>query len=312
MRTSDVSLRSLAKGEEGTLLGILESAYGHFHNETEVKALLGSRRFDPGGCFLADRSGSPVGSVAVTTLARNNWFVIRYLAVRRGEEKNEIAQTLLAKALDYARFRRSEFVRATTPAIEPYVEIYKKSGFAPVRRDFRIGWDIRRMTRGKNTALKVEQVSEERSREAASVFVKALSPFWDWRTEENGGSEAVANSFNEGLRRGEKWFLCSSNGKAVGMTGMIIDYYGPGEGRFRGAYVLPEHRGRGLGLSVMTEGLNTAKKLGQNRLVVYTFSYLDCLAPGALLYLRSGGKIEAEYTQLTTSPRSSTVLEDAD
>ncbi len=48
----------------------------------------------------------------------------------------------------------------------------------------------------------------------------------------------------------------------------------------------------------MSKAINFAKKLGQRRMTVYTFSYLDCLAPGALLYLRSGGKIEAEHLQL--------------
>jgi len=33
-------------------------------------------------------------------------------------------------------------------------------------------------------------------------------------------------------------------------------------------------------------------------MTVYTFSYLDSLAPGALLYLKSGGRIESEYLQM--------------
>src|SRR6266568_4171029 len=39
--------------------------------------------------------------------------------------------------------------------------------------------------------------------------------------------------------------------------------------------------------------------LGQREMIVHTFSYLESLAPGALLYLKSGGKIEAEYLQLS-------------
>jgi len=52
-----------------------------------------------------------------------------------------------------------------------------------------------------------------------------------------------------------------------------------------------------------------ARALGQKRMVVYTFSNLDSLAPGALLYLKTGGKIGAEYLQLARAP-SSTVLEE--
>ena len=110
----------------------------------------------------------------------------------------------------------------------------------------------------------------------------------------------MADSFCEGLKHGERWFLCSEHDVIVGLTGMIVNYYKPGEARFRGAYVVPEHRGKGIGLAVMNEAMNLARTLGQNRMVVYTFSYLDSLAPGALLYIRSGGRIETEYTQLAT------------
>ena len=51
----------------------------------------------------------------------------------------------------------------------------------------------------------------------------------------------------------------------------------------------------------MSEIASFAKTLGQRQMVVYTFSYLDSLAPGALLYLKTGGKIEAEYLQLASA-----------
>lgn len=54
-------------------------------------------------------------------------------------------------------------------------------------------------------------------------------------------------------------------------------------------------------MELMKEALALAWRRGQQRMVVYTFSDLDCLAPGALLYLKSGGRIEAEYTQLMLS-----------
>ena len=294
----ETAIRALRPGEEGTLLGILDSAFGPFHNETDARTLLSSPRFDPDACFIAEERGSPVGSVAVTPLPREKWFVIRYLAVGRTQRKSEIAEGLLVRAREYTKSRGAKFVRAMTPAIQPYVGVYKKQGFVPVRRDFRIRWDISGATLDEKTSLKTEGVTEERSREAAQVFVTSLSPIWDWRTEEQGGPGAVANSFGEGLKHGERWFLCLENGEVVGLTGLIPDFYKPGEARFRGAYVAPEHRGRGTGLAVMKEASGLARKLDQNRMVVYTFSDLDCLAPGALLYLRSGGRIETEYTQL--------------
>jgi len=49
---------------------------------------------------------------------------------------------------------------------------------------------------------------------------------------------------------------------------------------------------------MMSQASSWAKKLGQDKMTVYTFSYLESLAPGALLYIRSGGKIESEYLQM--------------
>jgi hypothetical protein len=48
----------------------------------------------------------------------------------------------------------------------------------------------------------------------------------------------------------------------------------------------------------MNEVAKWAKTQGQRKMTVYTFSYLDSLAPGALLYIKTGGKIESEYLQL--------------
>jgi len=49
----------------------------------------------------------------------------------------------------------------------------------------------------------------------------------------------------------------------------------------------------------MNAALNRATKMGYKRLAVHTLAYLDALAPGAVLYLKSGGRIEAEYLHLT-------------
>jgi len=48
----------------------------------------------------------------------------------------------------------------------------------------------------------------------------------------------------------------------------------------------------------MSEAMRLARSFGQNRMTIYTFSFLDRLAPGAGLYLRSGGMVDAEYVQL--------------
>ena len=257
-----------------------------------------SRFFDPNACFIAEEDSSAVGCVALTGLPREKWYVVRYLAVKPCRSRVQIAEKLLAKVLEYAESKRPEFVRAATPAIQPYVDVYKRHGFQPIRRDFRITWDLKESRSVPHIPISLLPVTEETTGEAAGLFVTSLGSPWDWRTAEQGGTEAVEQSFTEGVKNGEQWMLGQSDGQTVGMVGIIPDFYTTGEARFRGAYVLPEYRGRGIGMTLMSEISRLAREKGQRKMTVYTFSYLDCLAPGALLYLRSGGRIDAEYLQL--------------
>jgi len=297
-KPSGVSIRAFSQGEESALLEILRDSFGSFADVPRTKAALSSRRFDSDGCFVAEENGVPIGWLAATSLPRYKWFVIRYLSIRRSRLQTTVAESLLSRAITYVESKRPEFLRATTPAVQPYVEIYQKFGFKPLRRDFRISWQTSDVPRTENLQLESEEVTEETMDKASSLYVRALSPYWDWRTEEEGGVVAVAESFKEDRSRGAMWILARSNKEPVGLVGIIPDYYEPGVAWFRGAFVHPDHRGKRIGSALMSEISRLAKDLGQRKMVVYTFSYLDSLAPGALLYLKTGGKIEAEYLQL--------------
>ncbi len=298
-KPSGVSVRVFSRGEESTVLDILNDALGSFADVPRTRAALSSRRFDAYGCFIAEENHVPIGWVAATSLPRDRWFVIRYLNVRQAMLRTDVAENLLDRAIKYVESKEPEFLRATTPAIQPYVQVYRKYGFKPLRRDFRISWRIDDVPDAEDPRLETEEVSDETMDSASSLFVQASSPYWDWRTEEEGGTIAAAESFKEDRSRGAKWILASFDKEPVGLVGIIPDYYEPGIAWFRGAFVLPEHRGNRIGSALMSEISRFAKNVGQRKMIVYTFSYLDTLAPGALLYLKSGGKIEAEYLQLT-------------
>jgi len=150
----------------------------------------------------------------------------------------------------------------------------------------------------EDSRLETEEVSDETMDSASSLFARASRPYWDWRTEEEGGIAAVAESFKEDRSPGARWIIARSNKRTCRVGRDLPHYYEPGVAWFRGAFVLPEHRGKTVGSALMSEIARFAKHLGQREMIVYTFSYSDSLAPGALLYLKSGGKIEAEYLQL--------------
>ena len=295
---SDMTLRPIGSDEHNILLNILDETLGEFLDQPGTKSLISSDAFDPDGCFLASEKGSDVGCVAVTSLPRKNWLVIRYLAAKHAMSRIDVVEKLLGRALEYVETKRAEFLRSTTPAIQPYVDVYKGFGFKPLRRDFRITWDLRDATDHPNKLVAISEVSEKTAREIEKKFVESLRPFWDWRTEEQGGEEAVARNFRDGPKRGERWLSGHVREELVGFAGLIPDYYNPGDARFRGAFVLPEYRSKGYGRILMNEVSGWAKRHGQHKMTVYTFSYLDSLAPGALLYLKSGGRIESEYLQM--------------
>ena len=263
-----------------------------------TRNLISSSAFDSAGCFVAEEDSAPAGCVALTRLPRKGSIVIRYLSTRRAVSHSEIVELLLARALEHIETAKPEFLRATTPAVQPYVDAYKKFGFKPVRRDFRIIWDLKEAADFSKTDLKFSDVTDNSVEEVSHVFVEMLHPFWDWRTEEQGGEATVARSFREAFMKQERWISGCVGKKIVGLVGLIPNFYGEGGARFRGVYVTPEFRGRGYGGAMMSKGLEWARRLGQRSMTVYTFSFLDSLAPGALLYMRSGGRINSEYLQL--------------
>jgi N-acetylglutamate synthase-like GNAT family acetyltransferase len=291
-------IRNAESDEVKTLPKLLQDWTSGFIEAAGAEHYLGSKAFDQAGCFIAEENGELVGCVAVTNLPKKNWNVLRYLTANNPNSRLGIVERLLSRALEFTETRKPEYLRATTPSIQPYVDVYKRSGFKPLRKDFRITWDLTQTRNSTNAVFAVNEVTDRTAADMSKVFVESLHPYWDWRTEEEGGEDAVARNFIEGRKKGERWLHAHNGTRTVALFGLIPDYYSSGEARFRGAFVVPEHRGKGYGAMMMNAGVDWAKKLGQRKMTVYTFSYLDYLAPGALLYVKSGGKIESEYLQL--------------
>ena len=52
-----------------------------------------------------------------------------------------MAEKLVAEDVRFADSIHCETLKAFVPAVQPYVDVYKRSGFGPVRRTLWIGWD---------------------------------------------------------------------------------------------------------------------------------------------------------------------------
>src|SRR2546426_2131013 len=186
-KLSGISVRAFSHGEESALLEILRDAFGSFADVARTKAVLSSKRFDPDGCFVAEENGVPIGWLAVTSLLRDKWFVIRYLSIRRARLQTTVGERLLSRAITYVESKGQEFLRATTPAIQPYVDAYQKFGFKPLRRDFRISWQVEDNPQTRYPLLESEEVSKENMDKAGGIFVRGASALLEWRTEGESG-----------------------------------------------------------------------------------------------------------------------------
>ena len=298
---SGLTVRGFRPGDDNIFFELLRNSFGPLEYLPRVKAEMSGPHFNRQGSFIAEKNGSVLGCVGVRNFPRKRWLDIRYLAVRDSESRSQIAQKLVAKAEQYAHSSNCEMLKAFVPAVQPYVDVYKRSGFEPIRRSLRIGWDL---TAGliEQSKFETKELAKEFADDAAEVWVEGLRPFWDFWIEEQGGPEALGKWVKESVGNDPGWTGAFLDEKLVGVSILNPDFYGPGQGRFNGVYALPGFRGRGVGSGLMNATIREAQRLQQKEMKVYTTAFLDHLPPGAIVYLRSGGRIEGEYLQLERKP----------
>jgi GNAT superfamily N-acetyltransferase len=293
----DIIVRSFRPGDESIFLELLKNSFSSLEYPPRVKAEITGPNFNKEGSFIAERDSSPVGCVGLRNHPREKWQEIRYLAVKSGESRVPLAQNFVAKVVHYAESNRAEYLTAFVPAVQPYVDVYKSAGFKPVRRSIRISWELAERP-VEQTEVQIKELSKESANDAASVWIEGLRPYWDWWIEEQGGAEELKSWVRESVGTEPGWIGGFLDDKLVGLAILRPDAYGPALARFNGAYVLPKFREKRIGSALMNATIRDALKLHQKEMMVYTLAFLDHLAPGSLLYLKSGGRIEAEYLQL--------------
>lgn len=291
---SDLLIRSLNEGDDPSILEMQTHAFKGLEYLPRVK--LGLAALDRQGSFVAERDGSVIGCIGLLKLDRPGWFEIRNLAVRNPSE-TDTAERLIRQVVDYLEVNDAQFVKAISPSVQPYVDIYKEAGFEPVRRSLRIIWDLA-TCQVHESKIATEELSTEWADEAGDVWIRGLRPYWDYWIEEQGGPESIQDWVKESVTKRQGWIGAFVNQKLVGLSILRPDSYGSGEARFNGAYTTPESRRQGVGSALMDATIREAQKRNQTSMRVYTLAFLDHLAPGAVLYLKTGGRIEAEYLQL--------------
>lgn len=299
MKRHEDAIRSFRKGDEKTFLKLVNIAYRNLETLTRdrIKRLTAPPYFNADGFFIAEKHSQPIGCIGVFNLPAEKYLETRYLVAKDALSNRTVADNLVDAALQFSASKSCRLLKAVTPTIQPYVDAYRRAGFEPVRRILRISWDpIKVPEKQTERGIAVHEIADEDIVAAARVFVNGAKPYWDWWIEEEGGSETLQRRAADWIRQSEG-LVARVNRKIVGYTA-VVPHHERGEAAFHGVLVLPEFRMRGIGSTLMRAALNKASQLGCKRLVVHTVAYLDALAPGAILYLKSGGRIEAEYLHL--------------
>lgn len=293
-------MRNIGPGDETEVLRLIDESFHGLEYLPRVKAGIYSPYLNREGSFVAEQAGKIVGCICFTDLPHSRWFETRYLAV--GNNDPVIASRLISKAEEYARSKKAERLKVYVPAVQPYVGLYTDAGFRPARRDVRVLWDLKRVgDQQVSNEFEIRDLDVSMADEASTVWGQGLSPYWDWWIEEQTGPESASSWVRDSVRKHDHWTGAFQGGKMIGNSLVEPDRYGKGDARFNGVYMLPEHRGRGVGSALMRAVIAKAQGLGQQTMRVYTMSYLEHLAPGVILYLKNGGGIEAEYLRLEKS-----------
>ncbi len=289
-------IRKFSRDDETAFVQMQDHAFRELEYSPRLK--LGLPAMVTDGSFVAEKDGSMAGCIGLVNLDRPGWFEVRNLALLDPSDI-ELGAQLVNSVVKQVGSMNPQYLKASTPAVQPYVDIYKSAGFEPVRRFIRVRWDMLDVPM-KTGGVKTRQLSSSHAAEAANVWVEGLRPYWDYWIEESGGAEEVRAWAKESVSKGQGkgWIGAFIDEKLVGLALLRNDAYGPGEARFNGAYVLPSHRGHGIGSALMPAVIDDASQARQKSMRVYTLAFLDHLAPGLILYLKSGGRIEAEYLQL--------------
>jgi GNAT superfamily N-acetyltransferase len=296
---SDVIIRAYTPADEARFLELQKKVFRGLVCLPRVAREL--KYLDAKGSLVAIRGRSTVGCVALYKLGSPGSYQIEKLAVIGNDA--DLARKLVSRAIRQVDSRRPRYLKASTPALQPYVDVYEDAGFRPVRRILDVSWDLKTVTfRVERPDVRIERVTKDSAKEASRVWVEGLRPFWDWWIAEEGGPRKLGAWVRKSVTKGDSWIGAFIDRKLVGLTYLRPDLYGKGWAWFNGIYVLPKFRGKQVGSVLMSAAIGELWRMRQKKLSIYTLAFLDHLAPGAILYLKSGAKIEAEHLELQRSP----------
>lgn len=137
---SDVTsiVRNSHADDKEAFFQILRETFGNLEHLPRVGIDLD--RIDPTRqrFLIAEAAGRVTGCIGIIGLPRKQWNNLRFLAVRDAFSDPHTVEKLVSKAIEIVQSEGYEYLKATTPAVQPYVDAYKKFNFIPVRRPLQL------------------------------------------------------------------------------------------------------------------------------------------------------------------------------
>ena len=276
---------------------LVKSVYRGLEDVTldSIKAIVSSAEYS----MAAMLDGKPVAFASAFILP--GIVEVRDLAVdpAHSDTLKRLVENLLSRLEPKLRDR---LVRVPALGVPSIIRAVSLLGLEPRRRILKVKWllgpPIMKCAEKPGSGFLIIRVSELGQLESvAKAYLDGLSTHWRWWIEADEGGYGSALSKVTGWLEDNpsRWFAAVIGDRVIGAAGYAPHPRLDGVAWLAGVAVRPEYRLLKIGWALLCSVLSSAGSEGFEEAVVYTYSPVIGLAPGATLYLKSGGLIQAEY-----------------
>ncbi|MCE4603101.1 MAG: GNAT family N-acetyltransferase [Desulfurococcales archaeon] len=301
-----IRLVEVHAGNVGIVFGLVRRIYRGFEDVTldglramVSTGLLSMAVLSEGKPIAFASSNSLPGAIEVRSLAVDLGY---------GWALDTLLQTIASRLKPLLSGRLFRVVDLGLPSI---VSAPFNLGLKPRRRILKIKWILdqspakclERIPEGV-VIVKVSDYGD--LEEVAKAYLEGLSTHWRWWIDSDMGGYEDALREVRGWIEGDpyRWYTALVVDTVVGAAGYMPHPRLAHIAWLAGVAMKPGYRLQGIGRALLCSVLDSVRGENFREAVVYTFSPIIGLAPGATLYLKTGASIQAEYIHFESTLKS--------